>query len=91
MWLPSDRTVNFRTLMLRLENDNLNGVKHVRNQGPYLPTILKKVLILVLQGPYSPTILKNVLGLVLQIFLYLAAFECNTTSDFQSEVLLHSI
>ena len=33
------------------------------------------------QGPYSPTILKNILCLVLQIFLYLAAFECNTTSD----------
>ena len=32
-------------------------------------------------GPYSPTILKNVLSLVLQIFLYLAAFKCNKTSD----------
>ena len=32
-------------------------------------------------GPYSPTILENILGLVLQIFLYLEAFECNTTSD----------
>ena len=32
-------------------------------------------------GPYSPTILKNILCLVLQMFLYLAAFECNTTSD----------
>ena len=29
----------------------------------------------------SPTILKKVLSLVLQIFLYLQAFECNTTSD----------
>ena len=33
------------------------------------------------QGLYSPTILKNVLCLVLQIFRYLAAFECNRTSD----------
>ena len=33
------------------------------------------------QSPYSPTILKHVLGLVLQIFLYLEAFERNTTSD----------
>ena len=32
-------------------------------------------------GSYSPTILKNVLSLVQQIFLSLAAFECNTTSD----------
>ena len=32
-----------------------------------------------LQGPYSPTILENIL--VLQNFLYLAEFECNTTSD----------
>ena len=30
-------------------------------------------------GPYSPTIL--IVCLVLQIYLYLAAFECNTTSD----------
>ena len=33
------------------------------------------------QDPYSPTILKYVLRLVLQNFLYLAAFECNETSD----------
>ena len=32
-------------------------------------------------GSYSPTILKNVLGLVLPVFLHLAAFECNTTSN----------
>ena len=32
-------------------------------------------------APYSPTLLQNVLSLVLQIFLFLAAFECNTTSD----------
>ena len=49
------------------------------------------------QGSYSPTILKNVLGLVLHIFLYLAVFKCNKTSDWpkpyglaQSEVVLHS-
>ena len=30
---------------------------------------------------YSPTILENILCPVLQILLYLAAFECNTTSD----------
>ena len=46
------------------------------------------------QGLYSPTILKNFHSLVLQIFLYLEAFECNTTSDWlwfsQSEVVLHS-
>ena len=46
------------------------------------------------QGLYSPTILKNVLSLVLQIFQYLEAFECNTTSDWlrfsQSEVVLIS-
>ena len=33
------------------------------------------------QGPYSPSIPKNILSLVPQIFLYLAAFECNATSD----------
>ena len=33
------------------------------------------------QGQYSPTILENIIFLVLQIFLYLAGFECNTTSD----------
>ena len=32
------------------------------------------------QGPYSQPILKNVLSLVLQSFLYLEAFDCNTTS-----------
>ena len=35
----------------------------------------------VYQRPYSPTILMNVLCLILQIYLYLEAFECNTTSD----------
>ena len=29
----------------------------------------------------SPTILQNVLSLILQIFLFLTAFDCNTTSD----------
>ena len=33
------------------------------------------------QGLYLPIILKKVLSLVLQIFLYLAEFECNITSD----------
>ena len=33
------------------------------------------------QGPYSQTILHNVLSLVLQLFQYLEAFECDTTSD----------
>ena len=32
-------------------------------------------------GLYSSTILQNVVCLILQIFLYLEAFECNTTSD----------
>ena len=32
-------------------------------------------------GPDSQTILQSILSLVLQTFLYLAAFECNTTSD----------
>ena len=32
-------------------------------------------------GLYSLTIFKKVLSLVLRIFLYLAAFECYTTSD----------
>ena len=43
-------------------------------------------------GPYSPINLQNVHSLVLQIFLYLAASECNTTSDWlnQSEAVLHS-
>ena len=43
---------------------------------------------------YSPIILQNVLSLVLQIFLHIAAFEYNTTSDWlnrsQSEVVLNS-
>ena len=38
-------------------------------------------------GPYSPTILKNVLSLVLQIFLFLHAFECNTTSDWLNHMV----
>ena len=33
------------------------------------------------QGPISSTMLQKVLSLVPQIFLFLAAFECNTTSD----------
>ena len=33
------------------------------------------------QGLYSPTMCKHVLFLVLQILLYLAPFECNTSSD----------
>ena len=43
-------------------------------------------------GSIFTTIIKNVPSLVLQIFLYLAAFECNTTSDWlsQSEVELAS-
>ena len=40
------------------------------------------------EGPYSPTILKNVLCLVLQIFQYLAAFECNRTSDWLNHTVL---
>ena len=39
------------------------------------------------QGSYSPTILKNVLCLILQIFLYLAAFACNTTSDWLNHMV----
>ena len=35
----------------------------------------------VMMGLYSPTIPKNFLCLVLQIFVYLGAFECNTTSE----------
>ena len=36
-----------------------------------------------MMGPYLPTILKDILCLNLQIFFFLclAAFECNTTSD----------
>ena len=43
-------------------------------------------------GLYSPTILRNAFCFVLQIFLYLAAFECNTTSNWLNhlEVVLHS-
>ena len=33
------------------------------------------------QRLYSPTILKTVLCHILQIFLFLEAFDCNTTSD----------
>ena len=32
-------------------------------------------------GPYSPTILQNILGRVLKVFLYLATFIGNTSSD----------
>ena len=45
---------------------------------------------------YSPSVLQNVLSFVLQIFPYLAAFECNATSDWlsipfnQSDVVFHS-
>ena len=50
------------------------------------------------QGPYWPTILENIPSLVLHTFLYLEAFECNTTSDWlnriiwfsHSEAVLHS-
>ena len=37
--------------------------------------------------PYSPTIFKNVLSLILQTFLYLDAFECNTTSDWLNRMV----
>ena len=43
------------------------------------------------QGPYLPTILKNVHSLVLQMFLYLAAFECNTTSDWLNQSEVHCV
>ena len=36
-------------------------------------------------SPESPTFLKNVLYHVLQIFLYLAALECNKTSDWMNQ------
>ena len=39
------------------------------------------------QFTYSPIILKNFLGLVLQIYLYLEAFECNTTSDWLNSMV----
>ena len=38
-------------------------------------------------NPYSLTTLKNVLSIILQIFLYLAAFECNTTFDWLNHVV----
>ena len=56
-------------------------------------------MVLDLQRPVPgsvSTILKNILCPILQIFLYLAAFECNINSDWltirfsQSEALLHS-
>ena len=50
--------------------------KSIKNQPSWLLSLAALV-----QGSYLPTILKNVLCLVLQIFLYLAAFECDTTSD----------
>ena len=34
------------------------------------------------QEPHSTTILENILSLVPQTFLYLEAFECNTTSGY---------
>ena len=39
------------------------------------------VLRILIQGLYSQTTLKNVLSLVLQNFLYLVAYEYNTTCD----------
>ena len=40
------------------------------------------------QGPYSPTILKNVLkSCSPDFFQYLAAFECNTTSDWLNHMV----
>ena len=39
------------------------------------------------QSPYPPNILKYSLSLVLQIFLYLEAFECNTTSDWLNHTI----
>ena len=38
-------------------------------------------------GSYSPTILENILSLVFQNFLQLAAFECNTTSDWLNRIV----
>ena len=40
----------------------------------------------------SESILENILSLILQIFRFLEAFECNTTSDWksESEAVLHS-
>ena len=39
------------------------------------------------QSPYSLTILENIPSLVLRIFLYLEAFECNTTSDWLNHMV----
>ena len=38
-------------------------------------------------GPYSSTVLKKVLCLVTQIFLFLAAYERNTTSDWLNHMV----
>ena len=45
------------------------------------PSILRSFVLESVPGLYSPTILQNVLIIFLQIVHYLAAFDCNTTSD----------
>ena len=54
---------------------------------PPLRRDMLKTLARRLQGPYSSTIFQNVISPVLQIFLQLAAFECNTTSDWQNHTV----
>ena len=50
-------------------------------------TVLARICPFLDLGPYSPTILEKVLRLILQIFLYLDAFECNTTSDWLNRMV----
>ena len=85
--------------LMNLENEST----HLQQHSPVRPTMGRCFVLLVNflhiedQGSYSPTILQNILCLSLHIFVYLEAFECNTTSDWlnhirfsQSEVVLHS-
>ena len=52
------------------------------NKGEYSSTFCLQHL-----GLYSPATLQNIFSFVLQIFQYLAAFECNTTSDWLSHMV----
>ena len=63
-------------IILSSANDMNLDCSKILSFGKELKPFPKQAL-----GQYSSTILKNVLSLVLQIFLYLVAFECNTTLD----------
>ena len=71
-----------------LERNELCSINYHQSKEKKWPSQgLHQCLPVLKSCPYSPTILKNVLCLVLQVCLYLAALECNTTSDWLNHMV----